>query len=135
MNRGNEITPFGVPEKSYPDFMSDAWWDLWNWFSEECGKRGIGLGLDDYVLASPGAGYWTDEVEGIGKKVGICMKKPFRLDIKDFVKEGENFIEILVYSTLANHYYTIPTPQVYKTSFSAGLVGPVKICYTINNQL
>jgi hypothetical protein len=74
------------------------------------------------------------EVHINGKKAGMCMKKPFRLDIKDFVKEGENFIEILVYSTLANHYYTIPTPDIYKSSFRAGLVGPVKICYSAKNK-
>jgi len=62
MNEGKD-SPFGVPESSYPNFMSEAWWDLWNWLSEECGKRNMGLGLDDYVLGFPGAGYWTDEVE------------------------------------------------------------------------
>ena len=64
-----------------------------------------------------------------GKKVGICLKKPFRLDIKDYVKEGDNYFEILVYSTLANHYYTIPTPVYYKNTITAGLIGPVKISY------
>jgi hypothetical protein len=67
------------------------------------------------------------EVHVNGKKVGICLKKPFRLDIKDYVKEGNNYLEILVYSTLANHYSTIPTPDTYKTSFAAGLIGPLKI--------
>ncbi len=43
--------------------MSEDWWDLWNWFSEECGKREMGLGLDDYVVGWPGGGYWTDKVE------------------------------------------------------------------------
>ena len=71
------------------------------------------------------------EVHINGKKVGTCMKKPFRLNIKDFVKEGDNYFEILVYSTLANHYYTIPTPQNYKGSFTAGLIGPVKIRYEL----
>jgi hypothetical protein len=61
--------------------------------------------------------------------VGICLKKPFRLNIKDYVREGDNRFEILVYSTLANHYSTIPTPVYYKKSFTAGLIGPVKIGY------
>jgi len=68
------------------------------------------------------------EVHINANKVGLCLKKPFRLNIKDYVKEGDNFFEILVYSTLANHYYTIPTPQNYKKTFTAGLLGPVKIC-------
>jgi len=61
-NKGRDVL-FGVPEPSKPEFMSDKWWELWNWFSEECGKRGMGLGLDDYVLGHKGAGYWADEVD------------------------------------------------------------------------
>jgi hypothetical protein len=71
----------------------------------------------------------TAEVHINGKKAGICLKKPFRLNIKDFVNEGDNYFEILVYSTLANHYLTIPTPRDYKRSYAAGLLGPVKICF------
>jgi hypothetical protein len=69
------------------------------------------------------------EVHINGKKVGTCLKKPFCLNIQDFVKEGDNYFEILVYSTLANHYYSIPTPRNYKSSFTTGLIGPVKIRY------
>jgi hypothetical protein len=79
----------------------------------------IALDLGDVVASA--------EVHINGKMAGICLKKPFRLDIKDYVKEGDNHFEILVYSTLANHYVTIPTPQEFKRSFDAGLIGPVKI--------
>jgi hypothetical protein len=37
----------------------------------------------------------------------------------------ENDLEILVYSTLSNHYQTIPS--YYKGEGRAGLIGPVKI--------
>lgn len=87
--------------------------------SKEEISKNIFIDLGDVVASA--------EVHINGKKVGTTLKKPFRLDIKDFVKEGENYIEVLVYSTLSNHYYTIPTPSNYKTSFSAGLIGPVKI--------
>ena len=69
----------------------------------------------------------TAEVHINGRQVGICMTKPFRLNISDYVKEGDNYLEILVYSTLSNHYTTIPTPKRYKQSFEAGLIGPVKL--------
>ena len=71
----------------------------------------------------------TAEVHINGKQAGICMTKPFRLNISKFVKEGDNYFEILVYSTLSNHYTTIPTPNIYKKSFKAGLIGPVRILW------
>jgi len=71
----------------------------------------------------------TAEVHINGKQAGICMVKPFKLNIKDYVKEGDNYVEILVYSTLSNHYSIIPTPECYKQSFNAGLIGPVRILW------
>lgn len=41
------------------------------------------------------------------------------------MKEGNNKMEILVYSTLANHYQTIPTP--YRGDPKAGLLEPVNL--------
>ena len=73
------------------------------------------------------------EIHINGMKVGICLRKPFRIDITKFVKEGDNYFEILVYSTLANHYSTIPTPQMYRNSYEAGLIGPVKILWEEDN--
>ena len=69
------------------------------------------------------------EIHINGKKAGICLRKPFRLDITEFVKEGDNYFEILVYSTLVNHYSTIPTPPIYRQSYEAGLIGPVKLLW------
>ena len=71
----------------------------------------------------------TAEVHINGKFVGYCINKPFEIEIADFVKEGDNYFEILVYSTLVNHYSTIPTPPIYKQSYEAGLIGPVKIIW------
>lgn len=67
----------------------------------------------------------TCEVNVNGKSVGVRMSPPYRLDITDFLHPGENEIEVLVYSTLANHYQTQPTP--YRGEPTAGLLGPVKI--------
>jgi hypothetical protein len=83
--------------------------------------------LDHDVFLDLGEVCATAEVHINGKPAGILMTKPFRLDISDYLQEGRNYFEILVYSTLANHYSTIPTPKRYKQSFEAGLIGPVKI--------
>ena len=83
--------------------------------------------LSEELLLDLGEICATAEVHINGKQAGICMTKPFKLNISNFVKEGDNYFEILVYSTLANHYTTIPTPKRYKESFKAGLIGPVRI--------
>jgi hypothetical protein len=67
----------------------------------------------------------TAEVHVNGKKVGVRVAPPWRLDITGFLKTGENTLEILVYNTLANHYQTIPSR--YRGSPASGLFGPVQI--------
>lgn len=67
----------------------------------------------------------TCEVTVNGKFVDVLINKPCVLDISKQVKPGRNKLEVLVYSTLANHYQTIPSP--YKGTAHAGLIGPVKI--------
>ncbi len=68
------------------------------------------------------------ELKVNGKPVGILMSPPYKADITQYVKPGTNDIEILVYSTLSNHYQTIPTP--YRGDGTAGLMGPVKLLVT-----
>jgi hypothetical protein len=60
-----------------------------------------------------------------GKPAGIKSAPPWTFDITDFVKSGENQIEVLVSNTLANHYVTIPTH--YRGKATSGLIGPVSI--------
>ena len=67
----------------------------------------------------------TCEVSVNGRKVDVLLSSPYRLDITDYVRSGRNHLEVLVYSSLANHYQTIPTP--YKGTAHAGLIGPVTI--------
>jgi hypothetical protein len=67
----------------------------------------------------------TCEVKINGRTAGILISPPYRLDITNFVNEGENAIEVLVYSTLSNHYQSIPTP--YRGEPIAGLIGPIFI--------
>jgi len=67
----------------------------------------------------------TCEVKVGGKDAGVMIAPPYRVDVTDLVHPGQNEVEVLVYSTLANHYQTVPTP--YRGDPEAGLVGPVKL--------
>ena len=69
----------------------------------------------------------TCEVKVNGTSAGILLAPPFQIDITRLLKQGNNKIEILVYSTLANHYQTIPTP--YRGDPKAGLIGPVNLLF------
>ena len=77
------------------------------------------------VLLNLGKVVATAEVRVNGKRAGIRVAPPWTVDVSEFVKPGENRIEILVYNTLANHYLTIPTR--YRGSLQAGLLGPVRM--------
>lgn len=118
----------------------------------ECGKGAIKTGDWSQIdgLASYSGGVWyrktielsQDQIKGRvildlgnvassaeihvnGQLVGIKVAPSWKVDISEFVKLGENYIEILVYNTLANHYLTIPTR--YRGSPVSGLLGPVRI--------
>ena len=67
----------------------------------------------------------TCEVKINGRDAGTYIYSPYQAEITSLVHPGENQIEVLVYSTLANHYQTIPTP--YKGDPEAGLIGPVEL--------
>jgi hypothetical protein len=68
---------FGMTEPGVPKVFSDEWWDIWNWFSGECGKRGMGVGLDDYTVGWVGNGYYPDELDTMsvfkGSKGGLTI--------------------------------------------------------------
>lgn len=71
---------------------------------------------------------WVDatcEIKVNGRPVDVLMHSPYQADITPFVKSGRNEIEVLVYSTLSNHYQTIPS--AYRGEPRAGLIGPVKL--------
>lgn len=59
------IGPHGRTVPGDPPVFSDEWWEIWKWFSAECAKRGIGLGLKDYTFNF--SGYWHDDVRNLPK--------------------------------------------------------------------
>ena len=67
----------------------------------------------------------TCEVSVNGSTPQILMEPPYRLDITPFIRQGENTVSVLVYSSLSNHYQTVPSP--YRGKPHAGLIGPVQL--------
>ena len=51
---------YGLSRPSKPALFTDAWWDLFKWFSAEAGKRGMTVSLSDYTLGI-GQGFSMDE--------------------------------------------------------------------------
>lgn len=81
------------------------------------------------------------EVMVNGKNIGIVWKKPFRLDVTDAMKTGENLLEIRVTNLWVNRLigdqqpdagkkYTYTTQQFYNADsplLPSGLLGPVRL--------
>ena len=67
----------------------------------------------------------TAEVHINGKKAGVRVAPPWKLDVTGLLQAGENKIEVLVYNTLGNHYQTIPS--LYRGDPASGLFGPVRL--------
>jgi hypothetical protein len=68
------------------------------------------------------------EVRINGQPAGIRVAPPWKFDITQVVKPGENRVEVLVLSALGGHYSTIPTR--YLGSLVSGLIGPANISIT-----
>ena len=70
----------GRVQAGAPEVLTDEWWKVWNAFSALCADKGIGVGMDDYVVAWPGNGGFIDEVlamPGIGDHPGRLMMDTF----------------------------------------------------------
>jgi hypothetical protein len=77
------------------------------------------------ILLDLGKVVASAEVFVNGQSVGSKSSSPWKFDLSDKLKPGENRIKILVYNTLGNHYLT--TPSQYVGRINSGLIGPVKI--------
>ena len=68
----------------------------------------------------------TAEVKVNGKPAGVRIWRPYRFDIGDLVRAGDNRLEIAVTNTLGPHYKVgIPTPYVFPGQEVSGILGPV----------
>jgi hypothetical protein len=79
------------------------------------------------VLLDLGRAATVAEVHVNGKAAGVRFARPFRFDITDLVRAGDNRIRIKVANTLANHMSTYPTKFVFEGQTVSGLLGPVKL--------
>lgn len=63
-----------------------------------------------------------------GQKVDTAYKRPYRYEISESVRPGENTLTVEVANTVANHYATeTPTDYVYEGQKRSGLIGPVTL--------
>ena len=97
-------------------------------------KKGERLWLDLGVVRNVG------EIFINGKSLGILWKKPFRVDVTDVMKPGDNSLEIKVTNLWVNRLigdqqpdalkkYTYTTQAFYRADsplMQSGLIGPVK---------
>jgi len=81
-------------------------------------QKEILLDLGEVLVAS--------EVFVNGKSAGIKVAKPFKFDISNLVKQGENEIEVRVANTLAPHY-SLPRRAMNLGPVESGLIGPVHL--------
>ena len=65
-----------------------------------------------------------------GRTVGIRCLGPYRFDLTDYLRDGENELELIVTNTLANFLSTwSPTSWWSPDQLDAGIFGPVKISH------
>lgn len=98
---------FGRADAGVPGFYTDEWWQLWNRFSDECARRNIGLGLDDYVVGWARNGYYVDEVlqgEDFRKYQGRLNCKGYNLAAGEQadIQLPANFLCAVAYPDMTN---------------------------------
>ncbi len=60
-----------------------------------------------------------------GSEAGTVFCAPWRVDVTELIRSGENELLLTVYGTLANNYYTVPTK--YRGRLEYGIMSPVRI--------
>jgi hypothetical protein len=102
------------------NYSGGAWYRKNILLSDKQAESRVIIDLGEEVVA-------TAEVIVNGVSAGILVTAPWKLDISEFVKQGDNRIEILVYNTLTNHFKTIPTEYNKNKAQKSGLLGPVQL--------
>ena len=77
------------------------------------------------ILLDLGTVVSSAEVMVNGRSAGVKTAPGWEMDISEYVRSGDNDLEVMVMNTLANHYTSIPTR--YRGSLKSGLIGPVTL--------
>ena len=87
--------------------------------------------LQGEVVLDLGAVNTTAEVAVNGQDAGVRLARPYRFDITDQAREGENELEVTVYNTLANYFSVGPfeSEYVFPGQTVSGLLGPVMVSF------
>ena len=83
------------------------------------------------MILDLGAVNTTAEVAVNGQSVGVRLARPYRFDITELVRQGENRLEVTVYNTLANYFSVGPYESefVFPGQTVSGLLGPVTVSF------
>lgn len=81
--------------------------------------------LQEQTILDLGKVISTARVKVNGQEVGVRLSGPWKYDISDKVRLGNNHIEVFVTNTSANFYTS--TPSRYGGSIESGIIGPVSI--------
>jgi len=68
--------PDGSVDPGDPPVFSEAWWDLFLWFVQECRQRGLQVGWQDYNLLTPlltEIAASLPEMQGSGTLSSVCQ--------------------------------------------------------------
>ena len=58
-----------------PRLFTPEWWELVEWFADQCREQGIAVSLSDYTLGTPGQGFYTDEIlQGHEERLGQVLE-------------------------------------------------------------
>jgi hypothetical protein len=101
-------------------YSGGAWYRQNVYFEAQDLKNKIEIDLGDLVSSA--------EIFVNGKSSGIRLSPPWKFDITQLTRPGNNQIEILIYNTLSNNYISIPTK--YRGELKSGLIGPVVLKLT-----
>ena len=53
VNYAHQDTQGWATYPAEPELFSDPWWEMWRFVADECGKRGMGIGLSGYTIDWP----------------------------------------------------------------------------------
>jgi hypothetical protein len=80
VNYAHEDSPGWPTYAAEPEIFSDAWWEMWKFVADECGKRQMGIGLSGYTLDWPGGRslisrtiYGDPEIQG--REIAVARKQ------------------------------------------------------------